>query len=600
MRIVLHIASLMILGYFLFSCAKQNNAGPSGGPEDETPPLVVEAEPVDKTINFRESKFEITFDEYFVLDNIDQKLMISPPFENKPEITTKGKKLIVNFDEALRDSITYTFYFMDAVRDLNEGNAIENFQYVFSTGPTLDSLSVTGTIYNARTLDSGEEIFVVLYKNLNDTAPRTILPEYITRAGTDGKFRIDNIAEGEYAIYGLLDLNNNKIYDLEDETFAFIDSTITLSGINNFIPEMPDSLATAADSARYLSIPGNEYRLFHFQGESKAQYLSTTSRDEAYKMMFVFKQALDSGQFAINFIDSIDVRYSIEMLPNKDTVVIWVLDSLAYSQQTLSVHAEYPETDSAGVIAITSDTIDFRYFEPRPQRGKNQEEKKGLPVKNNAASRSGFKPGQNVLFYFDTPLDEPDTSLIDLYVMADTSMLPLNYTLLKDSTSNKKLILKHQFMEDSTYFLTYDKGAFVDIFGNNNDSTSLRFTVSNKESYGTLMMRLSGYSGNIILQLINSKDIIVKEDYVVLEESAEIFYPLLDKGTYTVKAIFDLDENGKWTTGDYDIKRQPEPVSFYPNIIDIKVQWDLVQDWEINELNFKNDQMRKEQKPSGR
>ena len=600
MHKVLHIAFLIITAYLLFSCAKQNNAGPSGGPEDKTPPVVVEAEPVDKSINFDRKEFEITFDEYFVLDNVDQKLMISPPFDKKPVISTKGKKLIVSFEEELRDSITYTFYFMDAVRDLNEGNAIENFQYVFSTGPTLDSLSVTGTIYDARTLDSGEEIFVTLYANLSDTAPATSLPDYITRAGSDGKFRINNIAEGEYAIYGLIDNNNNKIYDLDDEIFAFIDSTISLSGANNYIPEMPDSLATAADSAKYLSIPGKEYKLFYFQGQSKTQYLVTTARDEAYKLMFVFKQALDTGQFAINFIDSIDVRYSMEMLPGKDTVVIWLLDSLAYKQETLSLSAEYPETDSSGTIIITTDTLSFRYYEPRPQRGKRETARKGLNVRNNVSSPTGFKPGSDILFFIDTPLDDPDTSLIDLYVKSDTNMLPLTYTLLKDSTSNKKLILKYQFEEDSVYMLIYDKGAFSDIFGNINDSATLSFKVNNRESYGTLTMRLSGYNENIILQLINSKDIVVKENYLTNEEPAEIFYPLLEKGEYTVKAIFDLDGNGKWTTGDYYSRRQPEPVSFYPGIIDIKVQWDLVQDWEINEFNYKNEQMREQKKASGK
>lgn len=489
---------------------------------------------------------------------------------------------------------------MDAVRDLNEGNAIENFQYVFSTGPSLDSLSVTGTIYNAMTLDSGEEIFVTLYSNLNDTAPRTALPDYITRAGTDGKFRIDNIAEGVYAIYGLVDLNNNKIYDLIDETFAFIDSTITLSSANNFIPEMPDSLATAADSASYLSIPGNDYRLFHFNGLSKDQYLSTTARDEAYKLMFVFKQALDSGQFAIDFVDSIDVRYRLETLPGRDTVLVWVLDSTAYRQQALSVRAEFPETDSTGSIAIITDTIIFRYFEPRPQRGKKEEATNRLPVKSNIISRTGFKPGDNILFYFDTPLAEPDTSLIDLFIMADTNLIPLNYTLLKDSTSNSKLILKHQFLEDSSYVLVYDNAAFTDIFGNSSDSTSIRFNVNKREAYGTLKMVLSGYTGNIILQLHDSRDQLVNENHILIEESTEVYYPLLEKGEYSVKVIYDLDGDGKWSTGDFDLKRQPEPVSFYPNPIEIKVQWDLIQEWDLSEFNFKPDQMRKLTKPSGR
>ena len=217
--------------------------------------------------------------------------------------------MTVNFDEELREASPIPSILWMLCATLTKGMLLRIFNMYFQPDQPLILFLLQAQYTMQETLDSGEEIFVVLYTNLNDTAPRTILPEYITRAGTDGKFRIDNIAEGEYAIYGLLDLNNNKIYDLDDETFAFIDSTITLSGINNFIPEMPDSLATAADSARYLSIPGNEYRLFHFRQKARTQYLSATAGDEAYKMMFVFKQALDSGQFAINFIDSIDVRY---------------------------------------------------------------------------------------------------------------------------------------------------------------------------------------------------------------------------------------------------------------------------------------------------
>lgn len=606
MQRVSYIATLIIAAFCVFSCAKQNSAGPTGGPMDKTPPRVVEAMPPDKTVNFSEKGFTVTFDEYFVLDNVNQKLMISPPFDEKPEVSMKKKTLVVEFEEELRDSITYTFYFMDAIKDLNEGNPYENFQYVFSTGPTLDSLSVTGTIYNANTLDSGDEIFVCLYSNLSDTAPKTILPEYITRAGSDGRFRINNIATGEYAIYGLTDLNNNKIYDLPDETFAFIDSTIILTGSNNYIPEIPDSLAvasdslmTAADSLLYFSIPGQEYSLYHFVAESKQQYLMSTSRDQAYKMSYVFKQPVDSGQFSLAFIDTLDVPYSIEYSPYRDTIVVWVLDSLAYKTPRLNVRTEYPETDSTGAIKIAVDTIGFRYtVQQRPARGRKRAVEKGLTVKHNIPSNTGFKPGMNIKFSFDTPAKEPDTSLIKLYMVDDTLLIPREYSVSRDSLSNKKFTLKHEFIPDSTYRLVYDKGAFEDIFGNVSDSTGLSFTINNSQSYGTLTMRLSGYKGNIILQLYSSDDRLIREDYVELEDVEEVYYPLMDKGEYYVKAIFDLDKNGEWTTGDYDNKIQPEPVAFYPAIIEIKVEWDLVQEWEITKLNYKDPLMRKEVKSS--
>jgi hypothetical protein len=190
--------------------------------------------------------------------------------------------------------------------------------------------------------------------------------------------------------------------------------------------------------------------------------------------------------------------------------------------------------------------------------------------------------------------------LLSLYVQADTSLLKVPYVIERDTASNKRLILKHAFIADSTYKVIYDRFTFTDIFGNTNDSTGFGFRVNNSESYGTLTMRLSAYTGNIILQLVNSSDLIVREDYLNMSGSLEVYYPLLSKGEYSVKAIFDLDGNGEWTSGNYSERLQPEPVSFFKDIIDIKVQWDLIQDWEINEFNFKNDLMRKEKKPSGR
>jgi len=264
------------------SCAKQS--APQGGPKDKIPPEIVESNPPNKTINFTGNFFEITFDEYFVLDNINRKLMISPPFEEKPEIKIKKKTLYLSFDEELKEDITYTFYFLDAIRDLNENNPIENYQYVFSTGNRLDSLSVTGKIFDAESLNPLEDVLVLLYSDSNDTLPETTMPRYITRAREDGSFRIDNIEGGEYSIYGLIDMNNNKIYDLQDEAFSFIDSTINVSITYNYIPPRPDSLFTRADTLKYEHIPGKEYLLFISTSENENQYMSTTDRPSPYML----------------------------------------------------------------------------------------------------------------------------------------------------------------------------------------------------------------------------------------------------------------------------------------------------------------------------
>jgi hypothetical protein len=334
--------------------------------------------------------------------------------------------------------------------------------------------------------------------------------------------------------------------------------------------------------------------------ENDQQYMITSNRNEAYKLMYVFKQALDSGQFAISFVDTLDIRYSLEYSKKKDTVIVWVLDSLAYSAQRLDVRTEYPETDSTGTISIVVDTISFRYMAPRPARGRQQETTKSLEVKHNLPGRTGLKPGSDVYFTFDTPVKEADTSLLKLFMVVDTTLIPMDYSISRDSISNKKFILRNEFMQDSTYRIVYDRGAFEDIFGSRSDSTGINFTINNTEEYGTLTFRLSGYKGSIILQLFDSNDKMVREDLIELNQTEEVYYPLLEMGEYYAKVIFDLDKNGEWSTGNYEKKLQPEPVSFYPALIEIKVQWDLVQDWELKDLYFKDDQLRKEVKPSGR
>ncbi|MBE0668070.1 MAG: Ig-like domain-containing protein, partial [Bacteroidales bacterium] len=169
------------------------------------------------------------FDEYVVLDKITDKFMVSPPLETKPEVKLKGKELIVTWEEPLADSTTYTFYFQDAIRDNNENNPIPNYQYVFSTGPVLDSLTVTGNVFNATDLEAAGEMLVLMYSNLSDTAPRTMLPAYISKPDPSGGFAISNVKPGRYRLYAVKDLNGNKKYDLEAETFAFCDSVITVT-----------------------------------------------------------------------------------------------------------------------------------------------------------------------------------------------------------------------------------------------------------------------------------------------------------------------------------------------------------------------------------
>lgn len=584
----IHIILIILL--LVVSCARQSS--PSGGPVDETPPQVIRSMPENGTVNFGGNGFDVTFNEYIVLKEIDQKLLVSPPLENKPLVKIKGKTLMVTFDEELRDSATYTFYFQDAIQDLNEGNAAENYQYVFATGPTLDSLSVTGKIYKGDDLEPVKGVFVLLYHGTADTLPRKTMPDYVTRASDDGNFRIDHLSEGTYTIYGLTDGNNNKKYDLDDELFAFADSSIVISPYNNFIPAYPDSLISGADSVRYTRIPGREYSLYLFKGPGKTQYLKGSNREEGYNLRFVFALPVDPADFNISFPEIDSTEFLVEYSEQRDTIMVWLQDSLVYKKDRIAARIVYPATDSTGVIALKTDTIDLRYFAPRPARGAAVTTDKQFLVTTNASGRKGIIPGGDLWFSFTTPVNNPDTSLLKLYRRADTLLVEQEYAIISDSLKNRRYIFKGDFMQDSSYLLIADRGAFTDIYGHQNDSVSYNFKVRNAESFGSLGINLSGYNGQVILHLLTADEKLVAKRVLSLENQTMVRFPYLEPGSYRVKLIYDLDKNGAFTSGDFDLKRQPEPVTYYPEQFDIKALWTIEQDWRISSIREKSEMLR--------
>ncbi len=214
----------LIGGLFFYSCAKV--VAPTGGPKDEEHPLIVEVNPPDYTVNFDSKKISITFNEYIQLKDLNNNLIISPPVGEKPDVKVKGKTLVIEFNEELKDSTTYNIYFGNSVQDYNEGNPIENFEYVLSTGTYIDSLSISGKIINSFNLLPEEGVYVMLYKDLEDSVPIKQIPIYISKTNKEGLYRINNISNNKYKLFALRDFNKNYLFDLPNEDIAFIDSLV--------------------------------------------------------------------------------------------------------------------------------------------------------------------------------------------------------------------------------------------------------------------------------------------------------------------------------------------------------------------------------------
>lgn len=580
--ILRHIAC--ITGSFLFIAGCAKISSPTGGPKDLDPPVILKSVPENGSKNFKEKKIVITFNEYVVLDKINEKFMVSPPMENRPEITIKGKNIIIKYEEDLRDSTTYTFYFQDAVRDLNEGNAINNYQFVFSTGPVIDSLSVTGNVYKATDLNPPEATLVVLYIQQEDSAFVKQLPAYIAMADKNGYFRIDNVGARQYRLYALKDADNSKNFNLADEEIAFLDSSIIVTPGKNWLPVPVDTIKPGPRDKKAADtiVKTGDYRLFLFQHEKKLHYLTSSSRGMAYRFDYSLSLPPDTLGFTFS-IPGIDTNsYYIERNRTRDSVVVWITDSSLYSQQMISTVVNYPFTDSTGITALREDTIMMRFMTPRSTRGKT----KPSSFKFSSNLRSGvLKPGGNIVFNSQTPFREPDTSHINLFLVEEANRIKIPYSLKKDSANSCLMTLTGKFDMDKNYIFIADSASIGNIYGEQADSTGLKFMVQNEESYGKLVLDIKNHEGARIIQLLTEEEKIIREEK--MDKDGKIEFPLLEKGAYRVRVIYDLNNDGKWTTGDFLTKRQPEPVSYLPVTVDIKENWVREYEWDISEKNIK-------------
>lgn len=563
------------------SCAKI--VSPTGGSKDTEPPVVVKSLPPVGTLFFSSRTISVTFNEYVVLDKLNEKFMISPPMDKKPEISLKGKTMKILLKEDPRENTTYTLYFQDAIKDLNEGNPILNYQYVFSTGSYLDSLSVTGNVLSASDLNPAGNILILLHSSLSDTAPRKKLPDYITIADKKGYFRIDNVKAGRYNLYALGDVNVNKKYDMQEELFAFSDTIVEVTPEKNYISPGEDSLrySTRKDTAAGESVLKGDYRLFLFTAPLKKYYLTSTSRDLPYRLRYTLSLPPRGYSFEVGGISR--EEYFTERNAGGDTLTVWLLDSLKWSEPDLKTYIEYPYTDSTGNVIIRKDTVQMRFITQKTVRGK-QPARKYVPEVN---IRGGtVKPGEVISFSSATPVMEADTSQIKIYGFNKDVKIKIPYYLAPDTTTPRKYFLKAKLAEGEKYLLVADKGAFRDIYGEISDSAGFQFTVRPANSYGRLILKLTNLTGNVIIQLLDKSEKVLMER--VPDYRGEADFPLLERGRYRLRAVFDLDGNGLWTTGDFDIRRQPEPVTYYPDEIDVMTDWVIEQEWDLGRLYEKS------------
>ncbi|HUX97498.1 MAG TPA: Ig-like domain-containing protein [Bacteroidales bacterium] len=588
--IVKRFIIIILILFLIYSCAKIGS--PTGGPRDREPPVVIKTLPVAEATGYSGYKVEITLDEYVALENINENLIVSPPAKKKPKVWIKGKTVIAEFGEDFKDSTTYCLNFQDAIKDLNEGNILEDYQFAFSTSSVLDSLSVTGNVYNADNLEVPEKLFVLMYRELADSAVKKLLPDYIALIDHFGYFRINYVRPGIYNLFALQDADNNKLYNLDDEAFAFLDSPISVTADSNWLPVVKDTLTVKEVlPVKTNARPGlkiNPRDTIALSGKNKlmlfikapfARYLKSSERKINYQLEYVLSLPPDSMEFEFSIPDTDSSSYLVERSLQRDTMIVWLTDTALYNQSQITSFLRYPATDTAGVVDIKTDTVQLRYIPPKATRNSTIIKPVALKISNNMPAGAP-KPGQLIIFSAETPLHDPDTSMIRLYDITKKDTLKVPFRFTRDNHTATKYILDFDILPEKKYFFVSDSGAFVNYYGECSDSIGIKISQKPADSYSKLTFNIKNGEGEMIIQLLDKTEKSVIRE-AERKEDGIVEFPLLEPGTYRAKVIFDTDGDGKWTTGDFSKLKLPEDVSYYPKELEIKAKFELEQDWDV-------------------
>lgn len=581
------ISVIIFTGLVFMQCARQGS--PSGGPKDETPPEVVEEFPPNKTVGFSETKATISFNEFVSLKDPAKEIFISPPMRLKPLYKTQGKKVIVEFQEALKDSTTYTINFGNAIVDYTEGNPLVNFEYVFSTGDHIDSLSVAGKILNAFDHKPESGIIVMVYQDNNDTIPLDSLPLKVqpknaSKSTKEGDFRINNLAAGQYMLFALEDLNNNFIFDLPNERIAFLDSLISIEPIEieEIIPadtidltdttDVNDTIVAIDVDPMVMKVKEEKaYRLFLFAETDSTQRLMGKKLIGKNLLQYIFQRPADSVRIsAVGFDTGIPDWYILEFNKNRDTVNIWLKPGLPDT-----IRICFQAGDS---IADTSKYILSK--QSQDSKGKKKEilAGGGLRILSNTVA-GAFDLNKKLTLSFPLPIEDVDREKIHLYTSTDTMIANLAFT----DTVCRNAIIDYTWKQGEYYHLLIEDSVFCDLSGAYNDSTAFKFIVRKIEDYGLLLLNIGipGMKGQYLVQLLTDKDVLVRQH--AISAPGILRFEYLWPGTYKLKVIYDTNANGIWDTGKYTMNSLPERVEYYESTVVIRANWDLQEDWQLQE-----------------
>lgn len=532
---------LFITIQILISCAKIGS--PSGGNYDRTPPKLLEANPKHNSTNYKGNEFEIMFDEYIVLANTSEDIIISPPLKNKPTIKSNLKTLSVSWTDTLSDNTTYIFDFGSSIVDYTEGNKLDKFSYSFSTGPYIDTNEYKGRLIEAYSQKPVSNKYVMLYKSEDSSIVSKQKPNYITRTDSNGNYHFRNIAKEKYLILALDDKNQNLLYDLSTEPIAFSN-------------EMIEATIYSKDSIKNLQSNKTNI-LYYFEPKDTIINLNATTIISKYRFQLSFSNSttdsLELNFVYPNFDSKEDSNIFIQYNTTKDTIDVWSLnlpfDSIKLVVRDIGLKEEVEQYYNKSENSSKKDTFSF------------------------ITPNSNQKFYSNCLIEMPFPIQDSTQTIEALRIIStDTSTIQIKPLL----SSPIFLQIIDPLEQGSTQKIIIPKGQIRNKLGQVNDSLIFNLIIDNESDYGNLLFTINDTSFQdnkyiLVLEDLTGKEIMRK--FSVSREKVEFKY--LNEGNYKLRIIIDRNKNNKWDYGDYYNRILPEEIKYFSKTINIRKNWDI-------------------------
>ncbi len=501
----------------------------TGGDKDITAPALLAEKtiPANYSTHFNSSTIRIQFNEYIQLKNLKKNFFVNPPIE-KIKVEEKGGGVIIHLEEALIDNTTYTFNFGNSIQDITENNSFKDFKYVMSTGSYLDSSYYAGFVYDAFSKKPIENATLFFYKEALDSFPSEKLPSYLGYSNKLGDYKLENLKKGDYYVFAIKDNNNNSKFDEKSEKMGFKSKKISSS-----------SLSDSASSDTLI--------LFNHD-------FSLKIKDKKYippgKIVLIFNKKVKGAEVnvedhEITFLDSKE---------NGDSLVFW-LNQRTESDVAINVAVKGQDFKDKFKLTTYSSKAEDSIFDFK------------------AGNLNNINPQSPLNLIFDQPIKSVNSNKIKFY--SDSIKLEPHYKINKNLWD-----LEIPEEAETEYKFIAEPGAFVSIYNFKNDTIELLFERKSEDSYGTIVLNVScERTPSYIVELIKNEKVI--KSFIGLSGIFSDTIQHCIPGNYSLRIIEDEDGNGKWTTGDFANRLQPEVVNYYTEAIEVRPGWDMEIKWFI-------------------